>query len=397
TVYLWAALFLLLWGGRFDAVIDSQNGVPFFAPVFLLLWRRVSVLLLIHHVHQDQFRWRFRWPLAWLGRLLEGPVSRWVYRRSPIVTVSPTTRAEVRRRLHLPGAIYIVPNGIDTPDLHALPIRAPAPSVVYLGRLVAQKRLELLLEAVAEIGERWPSLRVTIVGDGPERPRLERLAAQLKLEQRVRFTGWVSNEERSRLLGAAWLLVTPSAAEGWGLAVIEANAMGRPALAFRVPGLMNSIVEDLNGWLVDSPQGLATALDTHLGDLSDSETAAALAVNCRRWADRFSWERASQRMAGIVRGAVPLAVSPSRQRLRALVSDVATVVEVTASGGLERVLERLLPCDLWELNGGTLRVLFQGRDERAAIEVLEEVGVSGLAQTRAARTSDLLLGLREAR
>ena len=100
---------------------------------------------------------------------------------------------------------------------------------------------------------------------------------------------------------------------------------------------MNSIVEDLNGWLVDSPQGLATALDTHLGDLSDSETAAALAVNCRRWADRFSWERASQRMAGIVRGAVPLAVSPSRQRLRALVSDVATVVEVTASGGLERV------------------------------------------------------------
>src|SRR5439155_3459886 len=155
TVYLWAAVFLLVHGGRFTAVVDCQNGIPFFSPLFLL-WRRVAVVLVIHHVHQDQFGLRWRWPLRTLGCVLEGRVTRVVYAERPIVAVSPSTRAEVRRRLHLTGPIYIVPNGVQEPSRDQLPERSQAPSIVYVGRLVAHKRLPMPLHAVADIRDRQP-------------------------------------------------------------------------------------------------------------------------------------------------------------------------------------------------------------------------------------------------
>ncbi|MEP7105551.1 MAG: glycosyltransferase family 4 protein [Chloroflexota bacterium] len=394
TVYFWAALYVLVHGGRFTTVIDCQNGIPFFAPVFML-WRQVSVLLVIHHVHQDQFKLHFGWPLATIGRFLEGPCSRWVYGKRPVIAVSPTTRAEVRRRLHLAGPIYIVPNGVEAPDFNSLPPRSAAPSIIYVGRLVRHKRVGLLLEAVAKVRERWPGLQVRIVGEGPEREHLERRAHQLGLDREVIFSGWVPDEERARMLAASWLLVTPSAGEGWGVTVIEANAVGRPALAFRVPGLVNSIVEGVNGWLMDEPRDLPSALNVRLRQLTYPDEAVLVADRCRPWASRFTWDRSAQRMAGLVAGAVPI-VQPSRRVLPdGVSSDVATVVVLEDAGGLERLHPSLLPSDLWEIDGSTLRVLLQGQDQTTAIAALENLGLSGRATVRVASTSDLLLGLRE--
>jgi glycosyltransferase involved in cell wall biosynthesis len=393
TVYLWAALYLLVQGGRFDAVIDCQNGIPFFAPVFLL-WRRVPVVLLIHHVHQDQFRLSFRWPLSALGRLLEGPVSRWVYAERPIAAVSPTTRAEVRRRLRLRGPMYIVPNGVDKPACHPLPKPTRAASIIYLGRLVAHKRLALLLQATAEIRARWPGLQVRIVGGGPDRARLEQLSQRLGLESVVRFVGWVSDEERARLLATSWLLVTPSAGEGWGLSVIEANAVGRPALAFRVPGLVNSIADGFNGWLIDDPRGLTRAIELRLYQLSDRRQAALVAAHCRQWAAHFTWERSAERMADLVLGALPPTGRGPQSVPYGRSGDVASVVVLESANSLEELRPRLLPSDLWEIKGRTLRVLLQGQDQTTAISALEDLGLSGRARVQVARTSDLLLGLR---
>jgi len=393
TVYLWAALYLLLHGGHFSAVIDCQNGIPFFAPLFLL-GRRVTVVLVVHHVHQDQFALRFCWPLRTLGRLLEGPVSRSVYAGRPIAAVSPGTRAEVRRRLRLSGPIYIVPNGCERAGRHPLHRRSWSPSIIYLGRLVAHKRLAILLRATAAIADRWPGLQVCVVGSGPDRAQLERLAKELGLERVVTFVGRVPDQERGRLLAHSWLLVTPSATEGWGLTVIEANAVGRPALAFRVTGLVDSIADGVNGWLLDDPAELASALDARLRQLADHRVASQVATRCRQWAAHFTWDRSAERMADVVLSAG----APPAQRSLALphgpASDVATVVVLENAGGLDGLRPALLPSDFWEIKGGTLRVLLQGQDEATAIAALEDLGLSGRAQVRVARTADLLLGLR---
>ena len=90
-------------------VVDCQNGIPFFSPLFA--GTDVPVVQVIHHVHQDQFATRFPAPVAALGRFLEGPATRRVYGPRAVVAVSPSTRQELRRRLRFRGPIFVVPNG----------------------------------------------------------------------------------------------------------------------------------------------------------------------------------------------------------------------------------------------------------------------------------------------
>jgi hypothetical protein len=329
-----------------------------------------------------------------LARLLEKRVSRMVYGRRPIIAVSPATRAEVRRRLKLKGPIHVVPNGIEPHPIAQLPKRSEAPTLVYVGRLVAHKRLHLLLEATVRLRERWPDLRVNIAGAGPARPELEQLARRLQLHDAVRFWGWVTDDQRTELLASAWLLVTPSAAEGWGLTVIEANAAGRPALACRVPGLANSIAHGVNGWLLDDVRQLPEGVDSALQRLSDQAEVARLEMSCRRWASQFSWDRTAQRM-GHVLWTAGLGRTVDGHRASPVTSDAATIVILEATAGLDRIQEVLPPSDLWRVEGNTLRILLPGHDVSTAISSLEALGLSGHARVRVARNSDLLLGLND--
>jgi glycogen synthase len=260
---------------------------------------------------------------------------------------------------------------------------SPSPRIAYLGRLVAHKRLDLLLDSVARLQPDWPDLRFDVAGDGPARPQLEEKAEELGLGDVVRFWGRVSDQQRTQLLGAAWLMVTPSDGEGWGLTVTEANAAGCPALARRVPGLIDSIQHGLNGWLVDEGQSLEAAIDAALRLLEAPEERERFSAQCRLWASRFTWERTALRLADLVRS--------TRDR-RASISDAATVVVLEASEGLDHLRELLPASDLWTIEGRTLRILFQGEDERGAIEALQTLGLSGRAQVRVARAPDLLFG-----
>ena len=105
---------VLAWMARhrrsFDAVLDCQNGIPFFTP--LVLPRKVPVLCVVHHVHDAQFGVHFPAPVAAVGRLLEGPVARWCYRRHQCVTASQSTLAAMRSRLAWTGPIHLVPYGL---------------------------------------------------------------------------------------------------------------------------------------------------------------------------------------------------------------------------------------------------------------------------------------------
>jgi hypothetical protein len=279
----------------------------------------------------------------------------------------------------------VVPNGITLEtSLPAGAVQSPAPRIVYVGRLVAHKRLELLLEAVASLQQDWPGLHLDVAGDGPSRQELEQRAQELGLGRLVRFWGRVADLERARLLAAAWLMVTPSDGEGWGLTVTEANAAGCPALARRVPGLVDSIQHGVNGWLVEEEQSLAAAIDSALRILALPEEREAYRERCRLWASRFTWERTALRLADLVWS--------SGRHGPDSISDVATVVVLEASAGMERVRESLQPSDLWTIEGSTLRILFQGVDERGAIAALQDLGLSGRAEVRVARVPDLLFG-----
>jgi glycosyltransferase involved in cell wall biosynthesis len=390
SLYARAAIFLLRGRRHFDAVIDCQNGIPFFAPLFLA-WSGTAVIAVIHHVHQDQFGLYLPAPLSWIGKVLEKQASRVIYRDVPVVAVSPSTRAAVRSRLNLKGQIFVIPNGCctETSTDHEGD-RSPNPRIAFLGRLVIHKRVDLLIAAAARLCSKWPDLRADIIGSGPARPHLERLVRQLDCSGTVRFHGRVSDAARLHLLSQAWLTVNPTRGEGWGATVIESNAVGRPCIGFRVPGLVDSIVEGLNGWLVDDNTDLSTAIDGALTTLGDPGVASGQAEACRTWAAHFSWDRPARRFAHLLE----MRLNPQlTHAFPTAVTDASTIVELDATAGTELLQAALPPSDLCKVDGSRVRILVESSDFEGSLEMLEKLGLEGQARVRAASTTDLLFGL----
>lgn len=292
--------YLLRHRSRLDAVVDPQCGLPAFSPLFV--GARTRVLLVVHHVHRDQFGRYFPRPVAALARWLERTVMPRVYRGSPTVAVSESTREEMRAQLGWSGPIDLLPNGTDLPHAVSAETATPDPErLVALGRLVPHKRVDVLVRAVAELAVRRPGVRLDLIGRGTERAALEELVAELGMAERIRFHGFVSDAEKAQLLGAAGLHVSASEVEGWGQVVLEAAAFGVPTVARDVPGLRDSIRDGETGWLLPEAgsavpdevlvPALADRLDAAIGELLDPQRAAATAQACRSWAAAFAWGR----------------------------------------------------------------------------------------------------------
>ncbi|MEV7283806.1 glycosyltransferase family 4 protein [Streptomyces sp. NPDC093252] len=274
--------------GETDLLVEVCNGMPYLAP----LWHRGPTMCLVNHVHSDLWGMRFGGPLApaaQLGRRLEQwALSGRRQQRSLLVAVSPSTAQALGALGVAPDRIRVVHNGVEEPG----PVtgRSPEPLFVAVGRLVEYKRIDLLLRLWERVRPVTGG-RLVIVGDGPERERLERLAGP-----DVTFTGHVSEAEKHRLLCAAWLLLHPSAVEGWGLVVTEAAARGTPAVAFDVPGLRDSVVDGETGVLARGESSFAAAWCSLALSASRRAAMGEMALG---HAAGFRWERTVRRFRAV--------------------------------------------------------------------------------------------------
>ncbi|WP_327378052.1 glycosyltransferase family 4 protein [Streptomyces sp. NBC_01216] len=390
-VYAAAAAHLLRNRHAYDAVIDFQNGIPFFSPLLTPHW--TADLCVIHHIHQQQFDVRFRWPLNALGRLLEKQVSRRVYRGRPLVVVSPSTREGARRELGFGNPLHIVPNGrpVDLPDPPG-GTRSATPALTVVSRLVPQKRVDLLVQAMPALLRRTPALHLDICGDGPERPALRTLAQTLGVTSAVTFHGHVSDARREELFHHAWLTVVPSVAEGWGLTVIEANAVGTPALAYDVPGLRDAVQPGVNGRLLDPAADLGEGVAAALEELADPAARERTAARCRAWAAAFSWDASAERLAQVLLEEMHRVRRHRRSRRGA--NDLAVVTRFTTgdTAATERaVREALRRTDVWRRDDDTFQVLLHGCDEVQALGALARLGIDDATVTLAG-VRDVLVG-----
>jgi glycosyltransferase involved in cell wall biosynthesis len=383
-VYRAAARHLRRYGHRYDAIVDFQNGIPFFAP----LWAPASaaVICVVHHVHQAQFDMYFRWPLNHVGRLLEGRATRRVYRGRLFVAVSPSTRAEMRRQLGLREPVQIVPNGIASMPINRPP-RSPNPTIAVVTRLTPHKQLHHLVQALPDLVRRWPDLHVDIAGTGPARDSLLAQVHQLGLERAVTLPGRVSEQTKSDLLSRAWLTVAPSLAEGWGLTVLEANALGTPAVAYDVPGLRDAVRDGRTGWLVPPGSGLSTALMGALEELEQPLRRQFFADQAQAWAARFTWDASADRFARVLLSEIKHREPGSPSKRRAI--DLATVATWPAGDldDVERCLRKgLRVTDTISRGTDGLRVLLTGCDEIGAAKALRRAQVSAAGLSLATTT-----------
>jgi glycosyltransferase involved in cell wall biosynthesis len=259
-----------------DVVVDVENGVPYWSP----LWQRAPVICLVHHVHTEQWGMQFPGPVAAVGRFLESRVMPRVYRGAEYVAVSTSTARALAQ-------IGVPEDSVATIEMGAAPLaplgsRSAEPRFLVLGRLVPHKRVEIALR-------HWPAVRartggtLVIAGDGPDLDRLRPLVGE-----GVELTGYVSEERKAEELGAAWVLVHPAHHEGWGTVVMEAAAAGVPTVAFDVEGVRDSVESGVTGILASDEDGFADAWAT-LG--TDHELRARMSAAARVRAGSFTWPR----------------------------------------------------------------------------------------------------------
>ena len=306
TLYPFAALaYMFRLRHRYDAIVDCENGIPFFSPLYC----RKPVTLVVFHLHSDVFRRELPGWLRWFALWLESWLMPRVYSTGPIVTISGSTQAELEARGYERSRITRVVPGVDLPRPEQNVARSEAPLIVCLGRLKAYKSVDVLLQAMPQILRAHPQARLAIVGQGPERVRLERLAWSLGLAASVRFYGYLEKQQRDRLLARAWVSVCPSAFEGYGLVCVEANAWGVPVVAANVPGLRDSVTAGVTGVLV--AYGDHARMAQEISDLiGDPVRRKSLGQAGRAWAATHDWQQSAESFLEVIGRQIPLPAEP---------------------------------------------------------------------------------------
>ncbi len=263
---------------RFDLVIDQHHGIPWYAP----WWCRTHCVAYIHEVLGPIWNSFYRWPWTWIGRTQER-WTHWFYRRVPFWTVCDATR----QGLLANGVrhVTVLYNGTSTvaiPELEPKTCAEPLRLAVVC-RLAVNKRVDHAIAAVAQLRQAGVKCQLKIVGGGDIESTLRQQCTQLGLDDCVTFTGSLPERDKDAVLREAHLLLHASVREGWGLNVIEANAMGTPAVVYPVPGLTESTLHGKTGLVAETetPAALAQCVRRLLANPAEYQSLR-----------RQAWERA---------------------------------------------------------------------------------------------------------
>jgi glycosyltransferase involved in cell wall biosynthesis len=262
-----------------DVVLEVVNGITFLTP----LWLRKPQVVLVHHVHRELYINEFGRLGRFLAWALEALPLHYLYRHAPFLTISNAARDDLVRVGIPPDHITVEYLGVE-PGSFRRGRRAEEPTLLYLGRLKAYKRIENVLDVLEAI----PDARLDVAGDGDHRERLEEEIERRGLTPRVRMHGHVDEETKTELYGRAWVALTASSSEGWSLTVMEAAMCGTPSAALAVGGLSESIVDGETGVLARDPEELSRRVREVV---EDPELRERLGEEAERRARTFSWDR----------------------------------------------------------------------------------------------------------
>ena len=269
-----AASGLLGRTGSGDGLVEIWNGMPFFSPV----WSRCPSIVLLHHVHAEMWRMVLKpEALARVGELIEFRVAPRFYRKSHLLTLSPSSKREIVEMLGIPADhIDVVPPGI-SPSFSPGGARSPHPLVVAVGRLVPVKRFPLLVDSLVDLRRRRSPPRGWDAGAGSW----------------LHLPGRVGDAELLDLYRRAWVLVSTSRREGWGMTITEAAACGTPAVVTDIAGHHDAIDPGGSGLLVPVECGkpLTDALDDVV---RDERCRLQLSAGAVAHASKFTWEASAR-------------------------------------------------------------------------------------------------------
>jgi L-malate glycosyltransferase len=289
-----------LWRRERVDLVHAHQYTPFFyAMAARLLYRRPAVLFTEHGRHFPDFPRRKR---IMVNRML-------LERRDRIVGVGQSVRYALIENEGLPAErVQVIYNGVSLPAIAAragaraevreeLGIGEGDPLILQVARLDYLKDHGTALRTLKHLLRWRPDAKLVLVGDGPERSGIERLARELNLESNIRMLGL--RKDVARLLAAADVFLLTSISEGIPLTIIEAMAAGVPVVATRVGGITEMIIHEKTGCLAGAGDA-ETLADQILRLISDNSLHALIAHTGRETAHRmFSEQQMQHRYAAL--------------------------------------------------------------------------------------------------
>jgi glycosyltransferase involved in cell wall biosynthesis len=277
-----------------DLVIEDINKIPFLLPIHT----RNRVIAVVPHLFGGTVFRETNLLFATYVYLWEKLIPL-VYRKCRFAVISPSTKDDLTRRGIPAPRIDVVLCGLDHGTYRSLDLeRYAEPTLVHFGRVRKYKSIDVVIKAFTLVKEEIPSARLLIIGDGPERGNLVRLARRMGLESSVEFLGAVGTARLVEILNRAHVFLNASPKEGWGLTVIEANACGLPVVASRRPGLQDSVKDGETGFLV--PYGDVRGFaERALQLITDGDLWRRMSVAAAGWAQSLTWSRTGLEMEKI--------------------------------------------------------------------------------------------------
>ena len=278
---------------RYDVVVDEINTRPFLTPKFVKHGEKI--IALIHQLAREYWFYETPFPVSYLGYyFLE---ERWLgnYRNIPTVTVSESSRRDLVDLGF--KKVFVVGEGLSFAPLEELAEKEENPVVIYAGRLKKAKRPDHAIRAFKLVRSRVPDAELWVAGDGYLRGELTRMACD-----GVRFFGSVGDVDRRELMKKSWVLVNPSVREGFGLNVVEADALGVPCVAYDVAGLRDAVIDGKTGLLVQ-PGNVEALAEAIIRVLTDESLRIKLSEEALAYSRSFSWDKVADTFIKVIRAA----------------------------------------------------------------------------------------------
>lgn len=263
---------------RPDVIVDDMgHAVPWFSSWFT----DKPVIIFFRHLHARSLPGQVNFLFAKIITLMER-LYPFIYKNNIFVTESDTSENDLIDLGINKDKIIRIPPGVNL-NLFNAGLKSKNVQLIYFGGLRKYKRPEYAIKVYENLYKRLDALKLIIVGNGP---LLNKIKDEIQGKNyNIEFTGREGYEELARKLRASWINLHFSVTEGWGLSIMEASASGTPSVAFKVPGVIDTIIDGYNGFLVNNIDEFTDKI------LFIIDKINIFAINSRKFAENFTWEK----------------------------------------------------------------------------------------------------------